>query len=254
VQRHDGGFVYDHKTASSAHYCRVLWILGRHEQAAQVVAATIEHANQVDQVFAFGYLLVFGACPVAIWNGDLDALRRYVDLLLDEAVGIPSTIWRIEGEFYARVLAFLDVPESERSPEHVTRLLGERLTLYQAERLSTFARDVLHPEPLAQALRGETNWCTAELLRKHGEMLRVRNGENGNAEAETLFLRAIDISRRQKARSWELRSAISLARLWQQTGRTAPARGLLDQVCEPFTASLATPDVIEAKALLDKLR
>ncbi|MGA2792354.1 MAG: winged helix-turn-helix domain-containing protein [Roseiarcus sp.] len=253
VQRHDGGFVYDHKTASSAHYCRALWMLGRPDQAAQVVGATIEHALRIDQPFAFGYFLVLGACPVAIWNGDLAAVRRYVALLLDEAIGVPLTIWRTEGEFYARVLAFLDAPESERSPAHVAQLLGKRLTLYQAERLSTFARQLLHPEPLAAALRGATNWCTAEILRKHGEILLASDSANGRSEAESLLLRSMDISRTQQALFWELRSATSLARLWRDSGRTAQAREILNRVYERFTEGLATRDLIEAKTLLDAL-
>lgn len=253
VQRHDGGFVYDHKTASSAHYCRALWMLGRSDEAAQVVGATLEHANRIEQPFAFGYFLVFGACPLAIWTGNLAPLRQYIDLLLDEAFGIPHTIWRTEGEFYARLLAFLDAPESERSPAYVAQLLGERLTPYQAERLSTFARQLLHPEPLAEALRGATNWCTAEILRKRGEILLASDRENGKSEAENLFLRSIDISQRQRALSWELRSANSLARLWHQSGRTAHARDILSRVYERFTEGFATRDLIEAKSLLASL-
>jgi hypothetical protein len=253
VQRHDGGFVYDHKTASSAHYCRALWMLGRPDQAAEVAGATIEHALQIDQPFAFGYFLVLGACPVAIWNGDLAAVRRFVALLLDEAIGMPLTIWRVEGEFYARVLAFLDAPDSERSPAHVAQLFEQRLTLYQAERLSTFARQLLHPEPLAAALRGETNWCTAEILRRHGEFLLASGGGTGRSEAESLFLRSMDISRKQTALFWELRSATSLARLWRDSGRTAQARDVLNRAYERFTEGFATRDLVEARTLLDEL-
>ncbi len=222
-------------------------------RAAQVVAATIDHALRIDQPFAFGYFLVLGACPLALWNGDLAALRRYVDLLLDESIGVPLTIWRIEGEFYARVLGYLDTPESERSPAHLAQLLEERLTLYQAERLSTFAPQLLHPEPLAEALRGATNWCTAEILRKRGEILLAGNAANDTPEAEDLFLRAIDISRKQKALSWELRSATSLARLWRNSGRASQARDILRQVYERFAEGFSRPDLIEAKALLDAL-
>ena len=88
-----------------------LWMLGRPDRAAEVVAATVEQVHRIDQLFAFGYFLVFGACPIAIWTGDLAALRRYVDLLLDQAIGVPLTIWRVEGEFYASVLTFLESGE-----------------------------------------------------------------------------------------------------------------------------------------------
>ena len=254
VQRSDGGFVYDHKTASSAHYCRILWTSGRSDQAAQVVRSTLEYANRIDQVFAFGYFLVFAACPVAIWNGDLAALRQYVNLLLDEAIGIPLTIWRIEGEFYARVLGFLEIPESGRSAANVEQLLKERLTSYQTERLSTFAPQLLHPKPLAEALNGTTNWCTAEILRKRGEILLASDWENGKSEAENLFLRAIDVAQAQKALAWELRSATSLARLWRDSGRTTQARDMLNRVYERFTEGFATRDLVEARSLLDALQ
>ena len=113
---------------------------------------------------------------------------------------------------------------------------------------------MLHPDSLAEALSGATNWCTAEVLRKRGEILLACEGEPSNSEAENLFLRSIDISRRQKALSWELRSATSLARLWQRTGRTVQARDLLSRVYERFTEGFARGDLVEAKALLNSLR
>jgi len=254
VQWREGGVIYDHKTGLGSHYSRILWMLGRPDTAAQVVSATIEHALRANQPFAFGYFLAFGACPVAIWNGDLATLRRCVDWLRDEAVGVQLTVWGTEGEFYARVLAFLEVPEGKRSPTHLAHLLEMKLAKSQAEHLTTFAPQLLRPEPLAEALRGATNWCTAEILRKHGEALLARGG-NGNAEAENLFLRAIEISRRQRALAWELRSATSLARcLWRQNSRTAQARDMLSRVYERFTEGFTTPDLVEAKALLDALR
>jgi predicted ATPase len=257
AQRHDGDFVYDdknHKTVLSAHDCRILWILGRPDQAMQAAAVTIEHANLIDQPLAFGYFLAFGACAIAIWTGDLAALRQYIDLLLDETIGVPLTIWRLEGEFYARILAFLEVPESERSPANVEQLLKERLTPYQAERLSTFAPQLLHSRTLAEALSGTTNWCTAEIFRKRGEMLLASDRENGKSEAENLFLRAIDIAQGQKALAWELRSATSLARLWRDSGRTTQARDMLNRVYEGFTEGFATRDLVEARSLLDALQ
>jgi predicted ATPase len=72
-------------------------------------------------------------------------------------------------------------------------------------------------------------------------------------EAEKLFLRSIDISRRQGALSWELRSATSLAHLWHLAGRTTQARAFLTEVYGRFTEGFATLDLVEAKALLDTL-
>jgi predicted ATPase/DNA-binding winged helix-turn-helix (wHTH) protein len=254
VQWRKDGVVYDHKTGLNSHYSRILWMLGRSDAAGRVVRATLDHAHRVSQPFAFGYFLAFGACPVAIWNGDLATLRQCVDLLHDKTIGVQLTVWGIEGEFYARVLAFLEAPEGERSKTHLAQLLEMKLARAQAEHLSTFAPQLLHPQPLAEALRGTTHWYTAEILRKHGEMLIGHDGEKGKSEAERLFLRSIEISQKQKALPWELRSATSLARLWRQSGRIAQARDLLTGVYDRFTEGFARGDLIEAKALLDALR
>ena len=83
---------------------------------------------------------------------------------------------------------------------------------------------------LAEALAvandtGERRW-EAELYRLKGELLLARSAEH-DAEAETCFRQALDIARRQQAKSWELRAAMSLSRLWQRQGKRAEARELL---------------------------
>jgi predicted ATPase len=74
-----------------------------------------------------------------------------------------------------------------------------------------------------------------------------------NDEAEDAIHRALTISRRQKARMWELRAATMLARLWRDRRRRAEARDLLAPVYGWFTEGFDTPDLKEAKALLDEL-
>jgi adenylate cyclase len=76
----------------------------------------------------------------------------------------------------------------------------------------------------------------------------------GHATAEACFQRALEVSRHQQARSWELRAATSLARLWQQLGRTADARALLEDIYGWFEEGYGTADLIEAKVLLDTLQ
>jgi predicted ATPase len=74
-----------------------------------------------------------------------------------------------------------------------------------------------------------------------------------HAQAETCFQHALDVARRQQAKSWELRAAMSLARLWQQQGKRAEARALLAPVYGWFTEGFDTADLQEAKTLLDEL-
>ena len=73
------------------------------------------------------------------------------------------------------------------------------------------------------------------------------------AEAEACFLKALDIARKQQAKSLELRAATSLARLWQQQGKKAEARALLAPVYQWFTEGFDTADLRDAKALLEEL-
>jgi predicted ATPase len=73
------------------------------------------------------------------------------------------------------------------------------------------------------------------------------------AEAATCFQQALTIARQQQARWWELRAATSLARLWQQQGKCAAARDLLEPIYGWFTEGFDTADLQEAQALLGEL-
>jgi predicted ATPase len=72
-------------------------------------------------------------------------------------------------------------------------------------------------------------------------------------QAETCFQQALALSRRQRAKAWELRTAISLSQLWQQQGKRAEARALLAPIYGWFTEGFDTADRQEAKALLEAL-
>ncbi len=99
--------------------------------------------------------------------------------------------------------------------------------------------------------RGKRRW-EAELYRLKGEILLARSPEH-YAEAETCFRQALDIARHQEAKSWELRAAMSLSRLWQRQGKRAEAHGLLAPIYGWFTEGFDTTDWQEAKALLEEL-
>ncbi len=85
-----------------------------------------------------------------------------------------------------------------------------------------------------------------------GRLLLARSGEN-QAEAEGCFHQAIEIARKQQAKSPELRAVMSLSRLWQQQGKRAEARRMLAEVYGWFTEGFDTKDLQEAKALLEEL-
>ena len=109
---------------------------------------------------------------------------------------------------------------------------------------------------LAEALavtndKGERRW-EAELYRLQGELLLARSAAQ-YTEVEACFHQALDIARRQQAKSWELRAAMSLAHLWQRQGKCAEAHALLAPIYGWFTEGFDTADLQEARALLEAL-
>jgi predicted ATPase len=92
----------------------------------------------------------------------------------------------------------------------------------------------------------------AEAYRVKGELLLAQDASNA-AQAEQSFRTAVEIARRQKARSWELRATTSLARLLRDTGRRDEARAMLAAIYSWFTEGFDTADLKDAKALLDEL-
>ena len=107
-------------------------------------------------------------------------------------------------------------------------------------------------EALALADQYEERYWEAEIHRLKGELLLARSAEN-QIEAEACLHKALDIARRQQAKSLELRAAMSLARLWQQQGKRAEARELLAPIYSWFTEGFDTADLQEARALLEDL-
>jgi len=96
------------------------------------------------------------------------------------------------------------------------------------------------------------NWCEAEVCRLAGE-IALKSSEPDVAKAETYFQRALAVARKQQAKSWELRAAMSTARLWRDQGEQQQACELLAPVCGWFSEGFDTLDLKEAKALLKSL-
>jgi len=96
-------------------------------------------------------------------------------------------------------------------------------------------------------------WCEAEIHRIAGE-IALRTAKPDVAKARTAFARALTIARSQRAKSWELRAATSLARVMRDNGERDNGRELLEPVYGSFTDRLVTRDLREANALLDELR
>ena len=105
-------------------------------------------------------------------------------------------------------------------------------------------------DALQAAERMGERWFAAELYRHKGQLL-LRQGQAEAAEG--LYGEALTIAEEQEAKLWELRAAVSLARLWGEQGRRATARNLLVSAYSWFTEGFNTPDLKDAKALISEL-
>jgi class 3 adenylate cyclase/predicted ATPase len=135
----------------------------------------------------------------------------------------------------AEALTMLDNNGERRRESELYCLKGELLLLQVA------GRQEVPSTPLAIAVGAEATWGGATLA----SPLHI--------EAEACFQQALTVARRQQAKSLELRAALSLSRLWQRQGKRAAARALLAPTYGWFTEGFDTPDLKEAKALLDEL-
>jgi predicted ATPase len=114
------------------------------------------------------------------------------------------------------------------------------------EGLRLLAEAVVHVDSTGEhQYAAEVYWLKGELL--------LRQAIPDEAQAETCLHQALDIGRRQQAKSLELRAALSLSQLWQQQGKRAEARELLAPIYNWFTEGFDTPDLQEAKAMLEAL-
>jgi predicted ATPase len=99
-------------------------------------------------------------------------------------------------------------------------------------------------------------FCEAELYRLKGQLTlqsQVESHKSKVEEAEACFLKAIEVARRQQAKSLELRAVMSLARLWRRQGKQHEAHKMLEEIYNWFTEGFDTKDLQEAKGLLEEL-
>ncbi len=143
----------------------------------------------------------------------------------------------------------------------MTALRSTGATLYVPWLLSNLARayvDLLDDawrcidEAMTAMQTTKERWCEAEVNRIAGE-IALKSSKPDTAKAQKYFERALTVARQQQAKSWELRAAMSMARLWRDQGKPQQARELLAPVYGWFTEGFDTRDLKEAKALLEQL-
>jgi predicted ATPase len=146
-----------------------------------------------------------------------------------------------------RELPHSDQAEQFSEPWHLWYLAIAYADLRQPDDARRCIEDAIN-----KVERSKEKWCEAEVHRIAGEVA-LKSPQPDAAKAEKYFERALAVSRKQQAKSWELRAAMSMARLWRDQEKRKEARELLAPVYGWFTEGFDTRDLREAKGLLDEL-
>jgi predicted ATPase/DNA-binding winged helix-turn-helix (wHTH) protein len=246
----DRSFQFDHRVTTHAALARVLWIQGFPEQAMRSGRDSIECAMSIGHVLSLCYALTHTA-TVAFWSGDVQEAGRLVTLLLEHSKRYGLNYWRVWGRC-------LELALKSRADDSSFRAFFEQFctdpmcTPLHVETLGTFRDDLATPAAFERVEKDRAGWCAAELLRvKARRMLTDQPADT--SRAESLLQRSLEIARAQGARSWELRTSITLARLWKAQGLTLQASELLAAVLAKFTEGTGTRDVVRANTLLQEI-
>ena len=241
-----------------------LWCLGYPEQALKRSQEALSLARELDHAFSLADVLTYGGCVFSEMRLDGQALKDNAEELarLSNERGVTgwlaaATCFLGEGlamlgrvhEGITQMREGMAAEQSQgircHSPaSHCSLAMAQAKSGHPEEGLRTLA------EALALVEERDDRYWEAELRRLQAELLLMQ-GED--AEAEASLKKAIEVARRQQAKSWELRATVSLCRLWQKQGRHDEARHVLADIYGWFTEGFDTPDLREAQTLLQEL-
>jgi tetratricopeptide (TPR) repeat protein len=211
--------------------------------------------------------LAQGACHVSLLSGDLVAAERSIDLLLKHTLDHALDLWHAWGACFGATL-LIARGNNDEGLKKLQRILDE------VPKGAFFAHHALTQATLAEALgkvgalsrahaiidqalmrseRDDERWYLAEFLRIKGELLQREDTPKAMQAAAGQFQRSLECARQQATLSWELRTAISLARLHQARGQFSQARDALAPIYSRFKEGFQTTDLKTARALLEAL-
>jgi predicted ATPase len=244
---------------------RALWLLGYPEAALRDTDDALKKAREMGQAATLMWALNHTAIPYTL-SGNRAAVATHAQEVVALAEEKGSRFWKAagmanQGSLLALTGRASDATEMLNSAIAAWRTTGA--TIWMPLYLPHLARAHAELGQFEEAWRciGEAmtaaqttkeKWCEAEIHRTAGEIALMSHAPDA-AKAQAHFERAIAIAREQKAKSWELRAATSLARLWRDQGKRQQARDLLAPIYGWFTEGFDTLDLKKAKALLDEL-
>jgi predicted ATPase len=242
-----------------------LWLLGYPEAALADSDQAIRNAREIGQAATLMYAL--GNVPFTYFEcGNYAKAMAIVDELATLADEKGSMFWKARGMCLQGSLLALTGKASDAvlvATSGVTAMRSTGATVKLPIHLGHLARahaDLGHfddawryiGEAMTAVETAKEKWCEAEVQRVAGE-IALKSPEPDVAKAQVYFEHALSVARAQQAKSWELRAAMSLARLWRDQGKRQEARNLLAPIYDWFIEGFDTLDLKEAKALLAQL-
>jgi predicted ATPase len=253
-EQHHRSFVFlrgsDAGVSALAYDACCLWGLGYPDQAFKRSQEALSLARKLDHAFSLADVLCYAGCLFHEMRPDAPALKECAEeltqLLNDKR--IPSWLGT-EASYHGEALAMLGQIE-----EGIAQMREGLARKHSTDaRCNTSGTLCALAQALALVQETDERYYEAELYRVRGELLRAMRGSGNETEAEASFQKAIEVARCQQAKSWELRATVSLCHLWQSQGRIDPARQMLAEIYGWFTEGFDTPDLCEARALLEEL-
>jgi class 3 adenylate cyclase/predicted ATPase len=258
-------FGQDVGVANLSYRSSALWVLGYPDSAQRDNSDAVKHAREIGHDVSLILALTFTSVNQTLC-GNYVAATATVDELVALADEKGALFWKVAGTLWRGCLFALTNkgPDAVRViSSNLTALRSTGVTMYVPWYLSFLAEAYADLRKFDDARRciGEAmtlldatkeRWVDAELYRVAGEIALLSPKPNA-AKAVGYFERALAVARQQQAKSWELRAAISMARLWRDQGKRNEARNLLAPIYGWFTEGFDTLDLKEAKALLNEL-
>ena len=257
-------YLADAQLTCQSYSAAVLWILGYPDRAMRRIHAVLALAKAIDHPFSTAVAFFF-AGMVHQCRREVESTQKHAEAVRTISTEQGFKLWASAGTFgegWAQSEQGMKTAGIEQMQHGLAdwRATGaEILRPYFHALLAEAYAKARKPEEglseLADALeaveRSGERFFEAELYRIKGELLLLRG--DAEVEAEACLCRALEIARRQSAKSLELRAAVSLSRLRQTQGRQEEARSMLTQICGWFKEGFDTADFKSAKALLNDL-
>ena len=258
----------DHAVAR-AMLARALWMQGFAEQALDEARLSLKELQGTDHQLLLCRILYHGITRIATMTGDFATADREIARLIEAATGLNAHLWETAGHFLKGKLLvergeFAQGLLALRDAFETCGRTGWRLSY--AEFKGALALGLAGTGRLDEALVALDDavaadregadgyvWYVPELLRIKGEVLLQQASDQSAMAAEDYFNQAAQMAREQGALFWELRAALSVARLRVSQGRHHEARAPLASVYDRFTEGFATADLQAARTMLEAL-